>query len=272
VDKKIAIGPETHLPSWNWMGFDLARELSKYYDVVPFGNSEQAPEADATLLIKFPRENIGNIIYFPCDYYGPEDSMKFLTKCSAVVCQSEILADIAREFNSNVYVVKHNLKYALPEMNGYKEDGFILYVGCSRHIPHLRKWLMENPLDRELIVLTDAPYKEPVPGQIKQFMWTPLLQFEMMTLCKAAIDIKGEDFNQLNRSGHKLETFIASGTPSYCNRDIVDGFTFSLDDWFIREYYDKTIERGKGLRKELSLKNIGLQVKNIIDASLHGHN
>jgi hypothetical protein len=207
------------------------------------------------------------VIYFPCDYLeGTSEDAEFLGTCSAVICQSQRLADEVKATNSNVFVVEHNLRYALPEMNTYKPDGFILYVGFSCHLPHLRTWLAKNPLSRELIILTDKPYQYQMG--CKQFHWTPRLQQEMMRLCSAAIDIKGESFNQLNRSGHKLEAFMASGIPCYCNHDSVDGFKFSLDDWFSKDYYDKTMEAGKILKEERTLEKIGLKVKAIIDANL----
>jgi hypothetical protein len=257
--KKIAIGPETNLPTWTWMGFDLARELSKYYEVLPF--SDTIPNADITLAIKQP---VKADIYFLCDYWdGADDCLKTY---KAIICQSQKLADEVRKVNPNVFVVEHNLRYALPEMNAYKKDGFVLYVGFACHLPHLRSWLDKNPLNRELIILTDKPYQYQLG--VRQFHWTPLLQQEMMQLCSAAIDIKGEDFNQMNRSGHKLEAFMASGIPCYCNHDIVDWFKFSLEDWFSKDYYGKTVEAGNKLKEERTLEKIGLKVKAIIDANL----
>jgi hypothetical protein len=265
MDKKIAIGTETHLPTWTWMGFDLARELSKYYEVKPFRWDEKVPEADMSLIIKTPIK-ADNSIYFPCDAFDDEQFMGFVKGYKAVVCQSQSLADTVKKHNPNTFVVEHNLRYALPKMNAYKKDGFILYVGFACHLPHLRTWLEKNPLSRELIVLTDQPYQYQLG--VRQFHWTPRLQMEMMELCSAAIDIKGEDFNQLNRSGHKLEAFMASGIPCYCNHDLVDGFKFSLDNWFLEYYYDATCFVGRKLREERSLEKIGLKVKAIIDANL----
>lgn len=39
----------------------------------------------------------------------------------------------------------------------------------------------------------------------------------MMQTEKAALDIKGSDFNQSMKREEKLQTFIASGVPAACN-------------------------------------------------------
>ena len=272
------------MATWRWVGFDLARELSKYYNIKVFSR-EGVPPSDAVILIKKPLPpnlldlfNLKNVIYFPCDYYLSKQDMEqdeFLKRCSVVISHSKYLAGNIKEFNPRVFHVNHNGKYILPKMNEYKEDGFILWVGFSLYIPYLRQWLRKHPLDKKLVILTDFCNRERVPGEVKQKIWNPRLQFELMSLAKAAIDIKGDDFNQLNRSAHKLEAFIASGIPSACNSgpimDYLKGKGLDIpepDDtksWFSREYYEETMEFGKRLREEISLTSVGLEVKRIIN-------
>jgi len=286
MKKTIAIGPETHRPTWTWVGFDLARELSKYYNMRVFSQNG-IPPSDAVILIKEPLAsnlldlfNPKNVIYFPCDYYLSKQDMEqdeFLKRCFAVIAHSKHLAENIKQFNPRVFHVNHNGKYVLPEMNEYKKDGFVLWVGFSLYIPYLKQWLRKHPLDKkqELRILTDFKNRERVPGNVEQKTWTPKLQFDSMFEAKAALDIKGDDFNQLNRSAHKLEAFIASGIPSACNSGpIMDylkekGLDIPNPDdtkrWFSREYYEETVAFGRKLREEISLINVGLEVKKIID-------
>ena len=285
--KTIAIGPETHRPTWTWVGFDLARELSKYYNIRVF-NREGVPPSDAAILVKEPLApnlldlfGLKKVIYFPCDYYLSKQDMEqdeFLKRCSAVISHSKHLLDNVKEFNPRVFHVNHNGKYILPKINEYKEDGFILWVGFSLYIPYLRQWLRKHPLDKKLVILTDFRNRERISGKVEQRTWTPRLQFELMSLAKAAIDIKGDDFNQLNKPTHKLEAFIASGIPSACNSSPISDYLkkkglnipepHDTKRWFSREYYEETVEFGKKLREEVSLTNVGLEVKRIIDDTL----
>lgn len=285
--KTIAIGPEMDRPTWTWIGFDLARELSKYYDIKVFKNHRVTP-CEALIVIKEPLSlyaldlfNLPNIIYFPCDRYRCIEEIEqdpFLKRCSYVVCHSKHLADTIKSFHLHVSLVNHNGKYILPRMNSYKKDGFVIWTGFSLYLPYLRQWLSEYPLENQLVILTDWPGEEYVPGKATQLKWTPRLQFEMMSSAKAAMDIKGDDFNQLNRPPEKLQTFIASGIPSACNPGPIRtylkdcGFDLpvpdSADRWFSKEYYDETILFGKRLREEMSLENVGREVKKILDSLL----
>ena len=283
--KTIAIGPEIDRPTWSWIGFDLARELSKYYRVKVF-SKQGVPPCDLLILIKdiLPEYlldlfNIQKVIYFPCDHYTGKEAMEnerqFLQRCSCLVSQSQRLADILKEYNSNVFLVHHSGKYILPTMNPYRQEGFILWVGFSKYLRYLKAWLQEHPIENELVILTDQPAQEFVPGKVKQFRWDARIQFEMMSQAKAALDIKGDDFNQLNRPAEKTQIFIASGIPAACNPGPIvtflkeSGFDIVSPDnmvrWFSREYYEETVKFGEKLREEMSLLNVGLEVKKIIE-------
>ena len=294
-DKKtLAIGPETDWPTWTWVGFDLVRELAKYYNVTVFCNNIKFlrtwkhPPCDAAIVIKFPLPShvldalhLNNIVYFPCDYYKSKQQIErdqFLKKCACLVSHSRYLADILRKTMPNVFEVNHSGRYTLPTMNEYRKDGFVVWIGFSHHIPHLRRWLSEHPIERELVILTDIPGRKYVPGKVTQMQWTPKRQFEMMFQAKAAIDIKGDGFNQLIRAPEKLQTYIASGIPSACNPGPIWDFFKDcglelctpdhVERWFSKEYYDETREFGKKVRTEMSLENVGYEVKKIVDGIL----
>ena len=50
--KRLAIGPVTSAPTWQWVGAGMAPELARYYDVTPFDDFSAISDADAVLIIK----------------------------------------------------------------------------------------------------------------------------------------------------------------------------------------------------------------------------
>jgi hypothetical protein len=178
-----------------------------------------------------------------------------------------------------VHTIEHDSKYTLPELATYKKEGPIVWIGFSKYVQILQNWLLENPLKEELIVLTDKPGAIALPGRCSQVKWTPRRQRDIFLVAKAALDIKGDDFNQAMKPPEKLQTFIGSGIPSACNPNtelasyfIRNGFDITqptdTERWFSREYYGETVRFAAVLRQIMSLDYIGLQMKDIIDALL----
>jgi len=218
------------------------------------------------------------IVYFPCDYYLSMQQMSadaFLKRCRAVISQSRRLEGLIKELNPNVFFTHHNGKFILGKMNDYKENGFVLWVGFSGYLNYMKEYLARHPLKNELVILTDFPDRIRLPGRVRQLRWTTMRYRLLMAEAKAAIDIKGSDFNQLNRPAEKLQTFIASGLPCACNKGPISlyfkdcGLDIALPEdtqrWFSRQYYDETLTFGKALREQMSLVNVGREVKDIID-------
>jgi hypothetical protein len=222
------------------------------------------------------------IVYFPCDYYKTHAQIAedtFLQNAKAVVCHSEPLARVIRDFHLNVHCVEHDSKFVLPELAPYKKEGPILWIGFSGYMHLLQKWLLENPLKEQLLVLTDKPGAVALPGRCTQIQWTPRRQKELLRIAKAALDIKGNDFNQTMKPPEKLQTFIASGIPSACNPNTElasyckqNGFDVAepgdTERWFSHDYYAETIRFAAVLRQRMSLDSIGANTKEIIDALL----
>ena len=282
----VALGPELDRPTWSWVGFNLFRELSKYYKVKVYSWDEQ-PVADVILTFKeplpFPVQGSTPIIYFPCDYYksypqAVEDT--FLRSARVVVCHSESLASVLRNLHSNVHIIDHDSKYVLPEIADYKETGPIAWIGYSVYLEHLKKWLHEHPIDGQLVVLTDAPNLVSLSGNTIQSTWSPKRQQVLMKFARGALDVKGSDFGQSTKPAEKLQTFVASGVPSACNQTATtivqefrrDGFEIvdptDTNLWFSRDYYEQTRRYAETLRSRMSLQSIGLRVKEIVDSVL----
>jgi hypothetical protein len=254
---RLAIGPEKDTPSWNWVGFDAQRELSKYYDVLTFTSYDRIPDCSCLLAIKHPwklrnkNELIAAkrqmaIVYCPIDYFGNSGHIKqesaFLSSCDAIALHSERLMPYFTKINKNLHFVEHNNKYMLEKPNEYKKDGYVLWIGGFQYVPFLIQALNRHRLRHEVKILSDPKngralqaarqiasqinvqvnYSQNLNSvnDLKCYDWNERTQNEMMLECKAAIDIKfTNDFNQSTKPPTKAQKFVSSGIPFSINRD-----------------------------------------------------
>ena len=119
----------------------------------------------------------------------------------------------------------------------YRSDGFLLWLGAFEHLPYLLRWLDGHPPPFEVRLLTNLSSRSGrvaghfvahelgislrvtdsgVNGYPAQ-EWSEAAQRELMQTCRAAIDIKGDSFNQRTKPPTKAQQFIASGVPFGCN-------------------------------------------------------
>lgn len=229
--RTIAIGPETNAPSWRWVGFDTARELSKYYNVLIFSRNESIPACDALLIVKgippldevINRHNAGTrISYAPIDNFQTpheiSDQVEFLDCCSTIFSHSQALTRYLSPFCENIIPVDHNGKFYLPSIRPWRHTGSVLWVGAMQYVCYLIKWLEQFPLDLDIRILTNTEKRHVQTCRImaerlgvkfemqefqeqysingyKIYQWTERRQYEMMMGCRAAIDIKGGYWN-----------------------------------------------------------------------------
>lgn len=310
--KTVAFGPERDVPSWGWVGFDTARELAKYFKIELFNSFDSIPKADVVVIIKqnCPAHIIAKlkkqktkVVYCPIDFYQEVRNIRsdysFLNQCDMILLHSERLLPIFKSYNNNIHFVEHNNKYALPEMADYKDKGFILWVGGCQYVPYLLDWLKKHPLKNEVKILADIDNerarlaasvfanhigmkltitKNPksIEG-IDCYPWSERLQYEMMSECKAAIDIKMTDqFNQNYKPPTKAQKYIASGIPFAINKESYSaeyfknrGFEIAAPNnttrWFSPEYWKETRKFGEKLRVYTSLENVGIRYKQLIE-------
>lgn len=249
--KTIAIGPERDVPSWNWVGFDTGRELSKHYNVVYFESVRAPVKADVILLIKqipslnfmeFANKRRTKVIYCPIDHYQSRDQIQkdgmVLSKIDMIVTHCERLNPLLRRYCGTIKFIDHNNKYVLPKMSTYKENGFVLWVGGCQYAAYLINFLQKHPLDIDVKICTDLEngrakaaacelanklgFKLQITSNSinnhEAIVWNERNQLELMENAKAAIDIKGEDdFNQYYKPPTKAQKYIGSGIPFAIN-------------------------------------------------------
>lgn len=307
----ITFGPERDVPSWNWVGFDTSRELSKYHNITTFESMRAPPKADVVVVIKqipdlgFIREarrRKAKIIYCPIDFFEDrkmiDTSGPVLRECDTIMSHCERLNPLLRIYNSKVYYVDHNNKYALTQNASYKKDGYVLWIGGCQYTAYLMRWLQIHPIKNEVKILTDIENGRAAHAADKLardmglgirinanardingyevYQWSERMQYEMMNECKAAIDIKGEEnFNQRHKPATKAQKYVASGIPFAINEGSYSHEYFKTRKfrlctpleparWFSEKYWEETAEHAEKLRKETSIEAIGKRFNDII--------
>lgn len=248
----VAIGPQTKSPSWDWVGFDTSRELSKYFNVVNFEYAKYPVQADVIIIIKKPptltyietAKRMGTkTIYCPIDFYQNYSHLMkdgpILKKMDLILTHCSRLDTLFLRHNNNIKFIDHNNKYMLPEIAPYKQEGFVLWVGGCQYSAYLIDWLLRNSVKNEFKICTDLSngrashaaielgkklgikirITDKTINGIEAYDWNERIQYELMKEAKAAIDIKGDgNFNQHCKPPTKAQKFIASGIPFAINQ------------------------------------------------------
>lgn len=251
--RTVAFGPVRSLPSWDWVGFDTARALSRYYDLVLFDSWAARPRCDVLVIVKDPppaavldrvARGPERLVYCPVDVYGApadlERDAELLGACDLVLVHSERLRPLVQPHCRAVHFVEHHLRYALPTRTEYREDGYILWIGGFQYVPYLLSWLADHPLEHELRILSDVDNHRardrahvlaadigtrftispsgPTVAGYRVETWSERRQAEMMRECRAALDVKATSrFNQYYKPPAKAQQFVASGIPFAVN-------------------------------------------------------
>lgn len=299
--KTLAIGPVRDLPSWHWVGADTARALARHFDIALFDDFKRIPPSDVVMAIKLPpplrcvrrlRARGSRLIYVPIDIYRDPAEIHgdaaLLGACDLVLVHSELLGRHLGSYCRRVGFVEHHGKYTLPELAPYRPDGYVLWIGGLQNVPYLLKWLERNPLRRPLKILTDTGNRAAIvaaqrvgdaigvklrlgPASInghETHPWSEAEQLRRLRECKAAIDIKGDDFNQRTKPPAKAQKFVSSGIPFACNLDSEvsryfhdRGFSLASpameEIWYSEEYWRETRRFAAGLRERIELGAVG---------------
>jgi len=253
--KRIAFGPVRDLPSWGWVGFDTARELSKYYDVQVYHSWSPPPDCDILLVVKErPPEQFvldaqrkkAKLIYCPVDAYGEIGQLArhadLFRACAMVLVHCERLLPLVRPYCANVHFVDHHIRYATKEMVNYNDAGYILWIGGCQYVPYLARWLEHHPIEQEIRILTDIDnYRARHAARVlaaeigmrfgvyrgtesiadcRVYQWSERRQQAMMRECRGALDIKmTARFEQAHKPPTKAQQYVASGIPFAVNPD-----------------------------------------------------
>lgn len=296
----VAFGPE--LPSdtaWQWVGQDLADELSTHFRTVTFSGTD-LPECDLLVIVKYqlPVEIVARaartsaVLFCPIDNYGCAADLdadwELLRLCSRIVLHAPSLQPYFQSY-APVELLDHHVKYTAPPRKRFVSDGPILWTGWRSNVRPLAEWVNQHDLPGELRVLTNLDERlgtDPArygfaPGRLVWIEpWSAERHRALLEASRAALDIKGTDFRQRHKPATKAMDVIASGVPLAMNagsssaaavREL--GFELATPEdtgrWLSREYWKQTVQLGRRIREQLSRRQVGLRLKRIIDEVLH---
>jgi hypothetical protein len=294
--KTLAIGPRTDAASWEWIGQAMAVELSPEFHVVPFEHFAHA-DAELVLIVKQrppasflaeARRRGSRIFFAPIDvYHDPQEiaaDAGMLGACEAVFLHSEALLAALSPLCRRIIHVEHHGRFVLPQPARYRSEGFLLWLGAFEHLPYLLRWLDGHKPPIEIRLLTNLTGRssrvaghftahelgislQVSPDTVNGYPaqeWSEAAQAEMMQTCRAAIDIKGDSFNQRTKPPTKAQQFVASGVPFGCNpghpaaayfgaRGFAVADAADFDRLLSPSYWEQTQRFAAALRANISL-------------------
>lgn len=295
----MAIGPRMPgFGSWEWVGEEMAEELSAAFDVKIF--EDEIPECDLVVFVKFkPSIDVlkslsqtAALIYCPIDAYGScreiDADASSLMKFSRILIHCERLR---RHFNAYAPVtyVDHHVKFAAPLREEFCTEGPLLWVGVRSNLAPLVEWVNSQQLPEELWVLTNPEDPRSAPSaaefgfglrnRVRVECWNSDTQRDWTKYCRFAVDVKGEDFRSRNKPPAKGIDYLASGVPLMLQPEGSTaehlqrlGFNVAaLGDWDrlgSRQYWEETVKFGRQLGTELTRARVGNRWQQILSETL----
>jgi len=230
----VAIGPKLpEFGSWNWLGEGLSANLHFPFVVKQFADSNQPPEADIVVYIKFlpaqqqlakvARES--KVVFFPVDLHGGcheiDEAYESYRLLSRVIVNSRRLARYFHGYCDITYL-DHPLKYALAEPRLTNDDGPLIWIDQECNLQPVLEWVNSRHLKRELWVLSNFVSSSKQLGfaklGIRTENWTVTRHCEYLKVATAAIDIKGNNFRARHKPPAKAFDYLASGIPVIVNQ------------------------------------------------------
>ena len=119
------------------------------------------------------------------------------------------------KINNNVHFIEHHSKFSLQEINSYKKDGFVLWIGSLQYVPFLLDYIKKNTINYELRICSDLKNERAKNGAeklcrelrlsmqisedynttngIKSYVWSEEVQRELMEQAKKIRDAISPD-------------------------------------------------------------------------------
>lgn len=248
----LAFGPENALPSYEWVGKDIAIELEKHHKIEFYRAEQQVIQSRVIFVVKImptlawiykQKKSNKTLIYIPIDFFThPSELIKHsvcLSLFDAIFIHNQRLSNKIKQYNKRLFFIDHYLKYSLTRQPVYKQDGFLLWIGHLEYIASLIISLKKTRLAHPIKVLSDLekiqyyrsalcanlmangiPWTEErlKNGNIKLCgveveQWSAAKQLTYLSECKAAFDTKFDSFAHSLKPPTKAQKYIYNGIP-----------------------------------------------------------
>lgn len=249
--KTVYFGPEKNVPSWYWVGKDIAIKISSQVNIKFFRSIEEINDDAIVFWIKNPpsidrldkiKKKKLNIIYFPIDSYNSEDDVKkdkqFVDFCKLIVLHTNTMKSFFN--NTRIDFIDHYNKFGI-DGTQRKANKHFLWVGGYQYFPYIVYFVRKNKLKIPMIALTDSKCQSAINAanalskklnlnydftSSKKFSefevveWNEERQRELLKTCAGAFDYKHcDDFNQKYKPPTKTQKYVSSFIPTALNCD-----------------------------------------------------
>lgn len=248
---EIYFGPVRNVPSWYWVGQDIAEFLSSRHQIRYFRTVADIPSDAAVFWVKCPLENGAcaeiekkrlRIAFFPVDTFLSDEHFakcqQFIDACRLIVVHSRSLAHFFPR--QRVHFVDHYNKYGISSTDR-RPDRTLLWIGGFQYFPYVFRYVLEHKLHavNDIIYLTDSKSPNGIAAanrlgkelglgwdfsdmaSLSDFSvveWSESVQHQLLTSCRGAFDCKdSHDFNQVHKPPTKLQKFVCSNIPCAIN-------------------------------------------------------
>jgi hypothetical protein len=272
----LLIGPATSkFPSWQWCAADLVPHLERGGCVVrTFSDFRElhGGSHDRVLVVKHPVPDeviftVGRLAYMPVDFFTTPQEITartpFLGRCDVVASHCDRLGLYLAPYCREIVSVEHYGKYVLPNPPEWRRDGLVLWTGQRDYAPLVCDWYTRRARGFQITLLSnESPSRRDQSG-INSYRWTPEGQRALTRVCRAGLDVKGDNFAQMTKPATKVQQFVASGVPCAVNRgswswEYFHQLGLDLADpddearWFSESYRDEVAAFGRAYRSKIT--------------------
>jgi hypothetical protein len=248
---QIYFGPIRDVPSWPWVGRDVAEFLRAEHTVCYFDDIADIADNSLVFWVKCPLQNKDSslvleknlrIVFFPVDAFLGYDHIanckRFIDACRLIVLHSPSMVNLFP--GKKIRFVDHYNKYGVSH-RARQPNGSLVWIGAYQYFPYVVRYMLENGLHRKRRIVSLTNYNSlagiVAANQLSRSLglgidfssqlalsdfsileWSERHQRELLLNCSGAFDYKDDlDFNQIHKPPTKIQKFVCSHIPCAIN-------------------------------------------------------
>lgn len=244
-------GPVSALPSWHWVGADIAEYLKRWMAVRYFVDVSELPDHALVFWVKRPGDGAAaeaivrrklKVLFFPVDCFKDTAAIaahrNFIDAATLVCLHARSLAPYFPD--AELAYVDHYNKYGVSHRQRMPGDRY-LWVGGFQYVPYVLDVVERLTGVGRILLLTDQECQAAraaaqvnaermgmrdferrlARANVDLVSWSEQSQQAALLTCKAAFDVKFEGcFNQRHKPPTKMQKYLCSGIPCAINEGV----------------------------------------------------